>query len=123
MAFLPFDEHGNALLAATRSAPAPAPSGLSPLEWSVVRLARNDRPGSLDAPGRFRRWFRAALRLPNPQLADDRLEALRRMAVLTWHHGLTVPGREVAAFLAAGFTPDQYEAVTAAVGAVQLGRR
>jgi len=34
-----------------------------------------------------------------------------------------VPGREVAAFLAAGFTPDQYETLAAGIGAAQLGRR
>ena len=31
----------------------------------------------------------------NPSLANEKLEALRRMAVLTWHYGFTVPGEDV----------------------------
>jgi len=129
MAFLPFDEHGNALLSAARAPAGPAPvsdvtgnAALSPLEWAVVRVARRDRLSTLARPGRFSGWMRRLARLPNPRLADPRLEALRRMAVLTWRYGFTVPGRDVAAFLAAGFTPAQYEALAAGIGAVRLAR-
>lgn len=128
MAFLPFDEHGNALLSATRAAapavPAPLPghTALSALEWAVVRVARRDRLSTLARPGRFSEWMRRVLRTPNPRLADPRLEALRRMAVLTWRYGFTVPGRDVKTFLDAGFTPDQYEALAAGIGAAKLAR-
>lgn len=132
MAFLPFDEHGNALLssardlgraaAATPPAPAPGHTALSALEWAVVRVARRDRLSTLARPGRISEWMRRLARLPNPRLADPRLEALRRMAVLTWRYGFTVPGRDVTAFLDAGFTPDQYEALAAGIGAARLTR-
>ena len=37
------------------------------------------------------------------------LRSLRRMAVLTWHHGYAVTTVQIDAFLAAGFTPDHYD--------------
>ena len=62
-------------------------------------------------------------RTGGPELANERLEALRRMAVLSWHYGFTVPGDDVANFLSQGFSPDQYElmvrSIRAAVGAPQ----
>jgi len=131
MAFLPFDEHGNALLSSARDlgrsvataiAPTPSHTVLSALEWAVVRVARRDRLSTLARPGRLSEWMRRLARLPNPRLADPRLEALRRMAVLTWRYSFTVPGREVTAFFDAGFTPDQYEALAAGIGAARLAR-
>jgi alkylhydroperoxidase family enzyme len=97
-----------------------APARLSALEWSVVALAERDGLSTLRTPGRIA----TAVTLlfgdrPNPQLADPRLEALRRIAVLSWHHGYTVPSAEVRAFIAAGFTPDQYELV---VDSISRGR-
>jgi hypothetical protein len=53
---------------------------------------------------------------PNPRLADQRLEALRRVAVLGWHYGYTIPTEELRAFLAAGFSLDQYELVQDSIG-------
>lgn len=83
---------------------------LTPLEWSVVRLARGDGLSTLREPGRLRRFANWLLgRTGSPELANPRLEALRRMAVLSWHFGFTVPGEEVADFLAAGFSLEQYE--------------
>ncbi|MDE0879028.1 MAG: hypothetical protein OSB00_10265 [Sphingomonas bacterium] len=93
---------------------------LSALEWSVVALAERDRLSTLRVPGRMA----VAMRIlfgdsPNPQLADPRLEALRRIAVLSWHHGYTIPSFEVSAFLAAGFSNDLYELV---VDSISRGR-
>jgi len=124
MAYLAFDDTGLAPVEARAHAPAADPSRparLSALEWAVVALARRDTLGSLRHPGRLSVALRAVFRQHNPRLADERLEALRRMAVLSWHHGFTVPSREVAAFLAAGFTGDQYEALLASIG-VARGR-
>ena len=45
------------------------------------------------------------------------MEALRRMAVLTWHYGFTVPGEDVRNFLSAGFSPDQYELMAGSINA------
>ena len=53
----------------------------------------------------------------NPELANPKLEALRRMAVLTWHYGFTVPGDDVANFISAGFSPDQYELMAGSINA------
>lgn len=101
--------------AATR-APASGTDRLTTLEWSVVAIARNDGPASLRPPGRVSAMLRALFKQRNPMLADARLEALRRMAVLTWRDGYTVPSREVRAFLDAGFTPGQYETMVDHIG-------
>lgn len=82
----------------------------SDLEWSIIRLARLDRLWTLRPPTRLRRLISKLLgRNPNPGLANPRLEALRQMAVLSWHYGFTVPGEDLVDFIAAGFSLDQYE--------------
>jgi hypothetical protein len=84
----------------------------SALEWSVIRLARVDGLSTIREPGPFKRAFNWLIgRTGSPRLANERLEALRRIAVLSWHFGFSVPGEDVADFLSAGFTPDQYELV------------
>jgi len=89
--------------------PISAEAAFSPLEWSVIRLARVDRLWTIRTAGRLRRFWNWLAGRGNPSLANPQLEALRRMAVLTWHYGFTVPGNDVSEFLSAGFTPDQYE--------------
>ena len=59
--------------------------------------------------GLLRRIYQWLLGRGSPRLANDRLEALRRMAVLSRHCGFSVSGEDVADFLSAGFTLDQYE--------------
>jgi hypothetical protein len=88
---------------------APAKPAFSPLEWSIIRLARVDRLWTIRTAGRVRKFWNWLIGRGNPELANPRLEALRRMAVLTWHYGFTVPGRDIAEFLSAGFSSDQYE--------------
>lgn len=88
------------------------------LEWSVIRLARVDSVSTLRPAGRLSRFWRWLMgRTGSPQLANERLEALRRMAVLSWHYGFTVPGDDVADFLSAGFSPDQYELMVSSIRA------
>lgn len=105
---------------------APATPAFSGLEWSVVALARRDRVASLREPGRvavaLRRLFGTA---PPGRLADARLEALRRIAVLAWHHGYTLPTSELRAFLKAGFSTDQYEMLQTSIarGRTTTGNR
>ena len=101
-------------MAATAVLQKPA---FSPLEWSVIRLARVDRLWTIRTAGRFRRFWNRVVGRGNPELANPKLEALRRMAVLTWHYGFTVPGNDVAEFLSAGFTPDQYELMAGTINA------
>lgn len=90
----------------------------SRLEWSVIRLARVDGLSTLRGPGRWGRFVNWLMgRSGTPELANERLEALRRMAVLSWHYGFTVPGEDVASFLSAGFSPDQYELMVRSIRA------
>lgn len=87
----------------------------SKLEWSVIRLARIDQLWTIRAAGRLRRFWNWFVGRGNPELANPKLEALRRMAVLTWHYGFTVPGEDIANFLSAGFSPDQYELMAGSI--------
>jgi hypothetical protein len=97
-------------------------SKLSALEWSVVALARNDRLSTLRNPGRISMAMSCLFGFQhNPRLADPRLEALRRIAVLSWHRELAVHGSEVKAFVAAGFTLEQYELVVTSTRKVGSG--
>jgi hypothetical protein len=125
MAYLNFSE--------VQGAPAPvatpvvelAPeASLSALEWSVVAIARKDGLASLTAPSRLSIAFGMVFggSRPNPKLADERLEALRRVAVLGWHYGYTIPTEELRAFLAAGFSLDQYELVQDSIGRARATR-
>ena len=66
---------------------------------------------------------RTRLRLENRMLADDRLEALRRIAVLGWHHGYSVPSHEVARFLRAGYSHGQYELMMDSISAAHATRQ
>lgn len=90
---------------------------LSRLEWSVVALARQDRLSSVSEPGRISVAMGKLFgRRRQPELADPKLEALRRIVVFARHYGRAIPARERHAFLAAGFTPPQYERVCAVAG-------
>ncbi|GAA0674750.1 hypothetical protein FHT00_000758 [Sphingomonas insulae] len=85
---------------------------LSALEWSVVALAAKDPLSSLRTPGRMAIAMGALFGdRRRSALADPRLEALRRIAVLGRHQGYTVAPTEIRAFVAAGFSEDQYELV------------
>ena len=126
MAYLAKIEPQTAAPIALTGAPAndTARPDFSKLEWSVIRLARVDCLSTLRPLGRLRRFANWLLgRAGGSELANERLEALRRMAVLSWHYGFTVPGDDVADFLSKGFSPDQYElmvrSIRAAVSAPQ----
>lgn len=117
MAYLSRIEPHDALpvaLPAISTSNRPKPD-FSKLEWSVIRLARIDKLWTIRAAGRLHRLFNWVVGRGNPELANPKLEALRRMAVLTWHYGFTVPGEDVANFLSAGFSPDQYELMAGSI--------
>jgi hypothetical protein len=102
--------------------PTPKPD-FTPLEWSVIRLARVDKLSTIREPGPVRRFFNWLIgRTSSPKLANERLEAIRRIAVLSWHFGFSVPGEDVADFLSAGFTPDQYELLVASTRVTAAAR-
>ena len=127
MAFLAFAEPGNAGYARV-SAPASqavALPGAAPmiqaeeerpvlteLERSVIGIARQDGLATLRQPGRLTRWLGLVFGVRiSPQLADPKLEALRRIAVLSWKRGYAIASAEVKAFLASGYSPAFYELV------------
>ena len=88
----------------------------SPLEWSIIRLPRVDGLSTIRSPGPLRRFYNWLIGdTGSPKLANDRLEALRRISVLSWHFGFSVPGDDVAEFLAEGFTADQYELLVSSI--------
>ena len=133
MAYVAFAEapHAGPVTAAPveiyRAAPpaaVPTPA-FSALEWSVVAIAERDGLPSLREPGRV------AVALgtlfgeprPTPRLADPRREALRRIAVLSWHFGYTVPGKDVDDFVAAGFSYDHYELLVDSISVAQARAR
>jgi hypothetical protein len=95
----------------------------SPLEWSIIRLARIDRLWTIRTAGRLRRFWNWFVGRGNPELANPKLEALRRMAVLTWHFGFTVPSEDVSEFISAGFSPDQYELMAGSINAALSSSR
>ncbi|RJF90995.1 hypothetical protein [Sphingomonas cavernae] len=82
-----------------------ATATFSACEWTIVELARHDSPASLYEPGRGRRLVETifGIRRANP-LADPRLEALRRMAVLLRRGLARLSPDEIARFLGFGFS-------------------
>jgi hypothetical protein len=129
MAYIDFaSEHDQLLAPAPRHDPVPAADApatqLSALEWSVVALARGDRLSSLRAPSRLSVAMGGLFgSRHNPRLADPQLEALRRMAVLSWHHGYTVPTSALTAFTDAGYTLAQYETMLASIATARVARK
>jgi hypothetical protein len=97
---------------------------LSALEWSVVAMAERDGLSSIREPGRFVSALSSIFGISRPnRLANERLEALRRIAIFAWNSGWNVPKRELASFLDAGFTIDQFELIQRSIGEARLGRR
>lgn len=99
-------------------APAPLPSAtrLSALEWSIVAMAERDSPASLRQPGRVAAALSSLFGLSPPNgFASPRLEALRRVAVHVWRSQWNVPNAALQAFLAEGFTLEQYELIQASI--------
>lgn len=111
--------------ATPRHDPLPrAETGLSALEWSVVAIAYGDGLASLRTPGRVAVALGSLFGSShNPRLADPKLEALRRVAVLGWQYGYVIPASEVRAFLAAGYTADQYETLLASISKARSERK
>jgi hypothetical protein len=120
MAYLAFSEIGGASGAGTQE----KASSLSALEWSVVALAERDSLASLRAPGRMALALGALFGTKTTtKLADERLEALRRIAVLSWHRGYDVPTSAIKGFLAKGFSLDQYELLAGSIATARAARR
>jgi len=135
MAFLAFAEPGNAgyarvsapasqAVALPEAAPMIQAEGerpvLTELERSVIGIARQDGLSTLRQPGRLTRWLGLVFGVRiSPQLADPKLEALRRIAVLSWRRGYAIASAEVKAFLASGYSPAFYELVVDTIAAAR----
>ncbi len=103
--------------------PEPEGVGFSPLEWTVVMLAKGDTLSSLGTPSRLSRALGTVLGVgTKSNLADPRLEALRRVAVHAWHRGAEVPASEANEFLAAGFDRTQLHILLGSIAAGQGAR-
>jgi hypothetical protein len=91
---------------------AAAPTTLTALEWSIVAMAEKDGISSLREPSRFLSALDSLFGLSRPnRLANDRLEALRRLAVHAWHYRWNVPDSELRDFVAAGYSLDHYQLI------------
>lgn len=97
-----------------------APS-FSNLEWSIVALAEHDGLASLRRPNRFSKFVSAIFGIKTPnRLASDRLEALRRVAVLVWRGAQGLPEDELQTFFGAGFTPSHLEQLQRRIASVRI---
>lgn len=97
------------------------------LEWSVVALASAEPMSSLRGPGLIAGLLSSLFGIRSAAgLADPKLEALRRVAVIAWHNGYKVPTHELNAFIDAGYSVAHYEALQTRIGrerAERNGRR
>lgn len=87
-------------------------SHVAPLERQVVQLARFDGRASLRAPGRLETmmgWLFGGKRANG--LADARLEALRRYAVMFRLKGDALPQAETEQLLRAGFVREAVDEI------------
>jgi len=104
-------------------APLP-PARLTALEWSIVAMAERDGLSSIREVGRYTRALRNFFGFKQPnRLANDRLEALRRVAIFAWNYGWNVPKSELAAFFEAGFSSDQFELIQTSLGQARATAR
>ena len=122
MAYIDFSETAAGSAAVTaRDGTEPVRDRFTSLEWLVIGLARKDPLSSLAVPGRLARALRSLFGLGGrSRLADERLEQLRRIAVLVWHHGWRLPESELAAFLGE-FSIDQFDLLAASIARAKAG--
>lgn len=78
-------------------------SRIAPLEQAVLHLAFADKKSSLNEPGRIAKILHWVFGVkPANRLAEPRLEALRRFAVMARVYGDALPDEEADRLLAAG---------------------
>lgn len=91
------------------------------LEQQVIRMAQTDPLTTLLDEAKLARLIPALFGWDQKRpLANPALEALRRIAVLSWHHGSNVDGREIDAFVAAGYSAGHYEALLVHIDQARL---
>ncbi|WP_285017566.1 hypothetical protein [Novosphingobium sp. fls2-241-R2A-195] len=119
MAFIDFSDAALQALPISLAPSAKTPGEpLTLTERRILALARTDGMQSLK-PQRKRGWL-ARLILgptpPSPMLANERLEALRRLAVRAWHHGYTLPVSALKEARDAGYSEAKIGAVIDTIG-------
>ena len=122
MAYIDFAEPISApsapLFFGTAAPAEPVTIAFSVLERTIIRLAREDGLSSLREESEFKEFLRLVFGFERKRpLSSPRLEALRRIAVLSWNRSYNIPTHEISAFLDAGYSPDHYDAVLAHIGA------
>lgn len=93
-------------------------------EWDIIALAARDGLASLHPPNRTARalgWLFGSR--PDRRLANARLEALRRLAVLIWRYGYEAPAEAIRAFLDEGFSADQLALLMSSIATSSADRR
>ncbi|MES2339179.1 MAG: hypothetical protein V4537_13880 [Pseudomonadota bacterium] len=109
---LAFDLPRAAMAAATAAPRHDAVSLVAPLERQVVQLARADGRWSLRTHGRIDTLLRWVFGVkPVNRLADPRLEALRRFAVMARLRGDRLPPQETERLIAAGFVREAIDEI------------
>lgn len=99
----------------TTAAPLPL-DHFDDTEWRVIVLAREEPLSSLSEPGPIARFVTRLIGTPTTRgLANPRLEALRRFAVLAWHHSYALPVSAISGLLNAGFNEAQLEYALASI--------
>lgn len=114
MATLPltfWSDRTSSLPVAVPCAPQSAgPAMLSTMEWSIVAMAERDGMASVREQRGLGMILRRFFGLkPANRLANERLEALRRVAVFAWRYRWSVPASEMRAFVDAGYSLAQLE--------------
>jgi hypothetical protein len=93
----------------------------STLERIVIGASAGDGLSTLGEPGRWRQHLHRLFDIRRKtRLANPRLEALRRLAVLL-RHRRAVDAHEIDRFTAAGFTTTHYQALEAATRPARRG--
>lgn len=119
MAFVDFNEATPRTLAASTFPSLPANPAvahadrLTTIERRIVELAREDGLDTLRPP-RKRGWFARLILGPapaSPMLANEKLEALRRLAVRAWRQGYSLPASALREAQVAGYSEDQIGSV------------
>jgi hypothetical protein len=85
-------------------------------EWQVIMIAQKDGLESLSEPGWFARLFARVFGGTTIRpLADPKLEALRRFAVLAWHYSYALPASAIEGIKTMGYSDDQLELALAKI--------
>jgi hypothetical protein len=123
MAFLDLDIGAPAGLTRSEARIAPVVAKLGVQERRVVLLARTDPQSSLRR-GPVSRLTSLLFGIEQPHmLADTRLEALRRYAILYRVHGHALPSVEIEQAQAAGFSEDELAKARGLIDASYAARR